>query len=225
MHWGSTRLHGVTRISQKTMFFFLQCFPTNALYEFQFPRMRSTCPSFSFSCLTKNTDFGAPYCGDFFPFLLHPSFRPNLATYVIIGCIIPSGKWLLSERLGSLGQCMYQPDLTNQWAVREVRICASPTDTGVGMTSVEIHNALAWIPRLIYRLDYRICDRGIGVPFHSRERDYYLLHVVQTVSGVHPAPCPTGTGNYNRRRGRDETANHSPLPSAIHFHDVSLDYK
>jgi hypothetical protein len=42
MSFVSTRLHGV--ISQKTIFFFLQCFPTKALYAFQSPRMRSTCP-------------------------------------------------------------------------------------------------------------------------------------------------------------------------------------
>jgi hypothetical protein len=59
---------------------------------------------------------------------------------------------------------------------REVYVSVGSRDSSVGIAT-----------------GYGLDDRGAGVrvPVESR---IFLLHVVQTGSGVHPASCPMGTG-------------------------------
>jgi hypothetical protein len=42
---------------------------------------------------------------------------------------------------------------------------------------------------------YELDDWGAGV-WIKLDREFYLLHVVKTGSGAHPAFCPMGTGGY-----------------------------
>jgi hypothetical protein len=57
--------------------------------------------------------------------------------------------------------------------------------------------------------DYGLDDRGVGVRV-SVGLEFFLLHVVQTGSGVHPTSYPMGTGV----KGRGREADHSPPTSA-----------
>jgi hypothetical protein len=61
----------------------------------------------------------------------------------------------------------------------------------------------------VYRLDYELYDRGVGVRFPAGARDFTTLHNVQTSSGVHLASCTMGTaGSFPGGK-----ANHSPSSS------------
>jgi hypothetical protein len=64
--------------------------------------------------------------------------------------------------------------------------------------------------------DYGLDDRAIGVRSPVGAKDFSSLLCVQTSSGAHPVPSPTGTGGPfpggKARPGRD--ADHSPPSSA-----------